>query len=114
MSCAGFSSLLSTGRGTREPSPSREKRIWAKGRAVAVLHLRLPAAEWGRLDPARPGSAVRRAVCPQRGGTTGAQSAGWTGGTAEADQGLAGGLLRSGVGSEMEVCPGRNSQLLPA
>lgn len=28
--------------------------------------------------------------------------------------GTGGGLLRSGVGSEMEVCLGRNSQLLPA
>lgn len=46
MSCAGFSSFLSPGRGTRELSPTEEKLIWAKGSAVAVLHLRLPAAEW--------------------------------------------------------------------
>lgn len=46
MSCAEFSSLLSPGCGTGEPSPAEEERIWARGRAAAVLHLRLPAAEW--------------------------------------------------------------------
>lgn len=46
MSCADFSSLLSPGCGTGAPSPAEEERIWARGRAATVLHLRLPAAEW--------------------------------------------------------------------
>lgn len=61
-----------------------------KGRVVAVLHLRLSAAEWDVWIPRCRGSAVRRAVPPlQWGGTTRTQSTGWTGGTAEADRGLA-------------------------
>lgn len=62
VSCAGFSRLLSTGRGIREPSSTEEKRIWVKGRVVAVLHLRLSAAEWDVWIPRCRGSAVRRAV----------------------------------------------------
>lgn len=64
MSCAGFSRLLSTGRGIREPSSTEGKRIWVKGRVVAVLHLRLSAAEWDVWIPRCRGSAVRRAVPP--------------------------------------------------
>lgn len=64
MSCAGFSRLLSTGRGIREPSSTEEKWIWVKGRVVAVLHLRLSAAEWEVWIPRCRGSAVRRAVPP--------------------------------------------------
>lgn len=64
VSCAGFSRLLSTGRGIREPSSTEGKRIWVKGRVVAVLHLRLSAAEWDVWIPRCRGSAVRRAVPP--------------------------------------------------
>lgn len=64
MSYAGFSRLLSTGRGTREPSSTEEKRIWVKGRVVAVLHLHLSATEWDVWIPRCPGSAVRRALPP--------------------------------------------------
>lgn len=51
-----------------------------KGRVVAVLHLRLSAAEWEVWIPRCRGSAVRRAVPPpppsQWGGTTRIQSTG--------------------------------------
>lgn len=118
MSSAGFSRLLSTGRGIREPSSTEEKRIWVKGRVVAVLHLRLSAAEWDVWIPRCRGSVVRRAVPPplQWGGTTRTQSTGLDGRDCGGGPGAGVGqrkLLRSEIGSEMEVCLSCDSQLLP-
>lgn len=112
MSCAGFSSFLSAGRGTREPSPTEEKRIWAKGRAVAVLHLRLPAAEWDVWIPRGRESAVRRAVSPSGAGPPEARALAGREGLRRRTGNWGGGLLlRTGVGSEMKVCLGCDSDL---
>lgn len=73
-----------------------------KGRVVAVLHLRLSAAEWDVWSPRCRGSAVRRAVPPSSGAgppehrLDGRDCGGGPGtGVGQRER------LRSGVGSEI-------------
>lgn len=90
-----------------------------KGRVVAVLHLRLSAAEWEVWIPRCRGSAVRRAVPPPpiSVGRDHQNPEHWLNGRdCRGGPGTGVGqreLHRSGVGMEMEVCLSCDSQLLP-